>query len=42
VLTPLGLFLRLVGKDLLQLRKHPNDQTWWQPAKNNREFDRMF
>jgi len=42
VVTPLGLLLRLMGKDLLQLKRNPADKTWWQPAKNSREFDRMF
>ena len=40
-LTPLGLLLRLMGKDLLQLKRSPA-KTWWQPARNNRDFDRMF
>jgi hypothetical protein len=40
-LTPLGLLLRLMGKDLLQL-KHSPAKTWWRPARNNRDFDRMF
>jgi hypothetical protein len=40
-LTPLGLLLRLMDKDLLQLRRSPA-KTWWQPARNNRDFDRMF
>lgn len=42
VVTPLGLLLRLLGKDLLGLKKNPSDKTWWRPAKNSREFDRMF
>lgn len=42
VVTPLGLLLRLSGKDLLQLKSNPADKTWWRPAKNSREFDRMF
>jgi hypothetical protein len=42
VVTPMGLLLRLLGKDLLQLKRNPTDKTWWQPAKNSREFDRMF
>lgn len=42
VVTPLGLLLRLAGKDLLQLKPNPTDKTWWRPAKNSREFDRMF
>lgn len=40
--TPLGLVLRLSGKDLLLLKKKPDDQTYWHPVKSNREFDRMF
>jgi len=42
VVTPMGLLLRLMGKDLLQLRRDQTAKTWWHPAKNNREFDRMF
>lgn len=42
LVTPLGLLLRLAGKDLLQLKPDRTAETWWQPAKNNREFDRMF
>jgi len=40
--TPMGWLLRLLGKDLLQLKRNPSDKTWWRPAKNSREFDRMF
>lgn len=42
VVTPMGLLLRLSGKDLLQLKKNPHEKTWWHSARNNREFDRMF
>ena len=42
VVTPLGLFLRLLGNDLLHVKKVPGETTWWRPAKNNRDFDRMF
>ncbi len=42
VVTPLGLLLRLSGKDLLQLKKPGDNRTGWHPAKNNNEFDRMF
>jgi hypothetical protein len=41
VVTPMGLLLRLFGKDLLQIRRS-DDKTWWRPAKNSREFDRMY
>jgi hypothetical protein len=40
--TPLGFLLRLLGKDLLLLKKTPDDKTYWHSAKNSREFDRMF
>ena len=42
IVTPLGLLLRLFGKDLLLIKKNPDRKTYWYPAKNNREFDRMF
>jgi len=42
VVTPMGLLLRLLGKDLLQIKRRGDDKTWWRPAKNSREFDRMF
>jgi len=42
VVTPLGLLLRLLGKDLLQIKSPEQESTWWKPAKNTREFDRMF
>jgi len=42
IVTPMGLLLRLFGKDLLRLKKTPATQTYWHPAKNSREFDRMF
>lgn len=40
--TPMGLLLRLLGKDLLRLRIRPEAKTHWQPARSTREFDRMF
>jgi hypothetical protein len=42
LVTPMGLLLRVMGKDLLHLRRTPEDKTCWHPAKNSREFDRMF
>ncbi|MCC5834190.1 MAG: hypothetical protein JJU20_05605 [Opitutales bacterium] len=42
MVTPMGLLLRLLGKDLLQLKPAPEKSSYWQPAKNNRNFDRMF
>ena len=40
--TPMGLLLRLLGKDLLRLKRTPGEETFWHPAKSSREFDRMF
>ncbi len=40
--TPMGLILRLFGKDLLRLKRTPGEETYWHPAKSSREFDRMF
>ena len=42
IVTPMGLLLRLMGKDLLLLKRTPEKKTYWQKAKNHREFDRMF
>ncbi len=42
VLTPLGLWLRLLGKDLLGLKRRPERATYWEETKTNRHFDRQF
>lgn len=42
LVTPLGLLLRLSGKDLLSLKKSPRAQTYWHEHRSSREFDRMF
>lgn len=42
VVTPLGLVLRLFGKDLLEMKHNSSDKSWWRAAKNSRDFDRMF
>jgi hypothetical protein len=42
LVTPLGLFLRLIGKDLLGLKRAPGQSSYWRATKTNREFDRMF
>jgi len=41
VLTPLGVLLRLSGRDLLMLRKGPV-ATYWSTAKSSTGFDRQF
>ena len=42
LLTPLGLALRLLGKDLLRLRRNPRATTYWTPARAPGPLDRMF
>jgi hypothetical protein len=42
VLTPLGLVLRLLGKDLLRLRRNPGATTYWQPVTGSRDLTKMF
>ena len=42
VVTPMGLLLRLFGKDLLQLKRPAGATTYWRPAKTSNQFDRMF
>ncbi len=42
ILTPFGWLLRLLGKDLLQLKSPRDKQTFWQPARQNDSLDRMF
>ena len=42
ILTPVGLALRLAGKDDLQLRPPRGVATFWQPAKDYGPLDRLF
>ncbi|MBI3415887.1 MAG: hypothetical protein HY043_11345 [Verrucomicrobia bacterium] len=42
VLTPLALLLRVLGKDLLRLKRDPRAQTYWREAKWSDDFDRQF
>jgi hypothetical protein len=42
ILTPVGLALRLAGKDVLQLRPPRGAATFWQPAKDYGPLDRLF
>lgn len=39
VLTPLGLILRLCGKDLLGLRHHRSTKSYWHPARSASKLD---
>ncbi|HNQ88641.1 MAG TPA: hypothetical protein PKM73_08510 [Verrucomicrobiota bacterium] len=42
VVTPLGLLLRLLGKDPLALKRPPSATSYWQPARPESSFDKMF
>jgi hypothetical protein len=42
VVTPMGLLLRLFGKDLLQLKRRSGADSYWRTAKTSNQFDRMF
>ncbi|MEO8428875.1 MAG: SxtJ family membrane protein [Verrucomicrobiota bacterium] len=42
LLTPLGLLLRVLGKDLLSLRPPRNALSYWQKSKLPGRFDRQF
>jgi hypothetical protein len=42
VVTPLGVMLRIAGKDLLRLRRDRRSASYWQPACFTSHFDRQF
>jgi hypothetical protein len=42
LLTPLGLLLRILGKDLLHLRRDPKATSYWEPARKGGGFEKMF
>jgi len=42
IITPLGLVLRLAGKDSLQLKRPHSATTYWQPSKDSSPLDRLF
>ena len=42
IVTPLGWLLRLVGKDLLQLKRPPSAPTYWQKSKDASPLDQQF
>jgi len=41
-LTPVGLLLRLLGKDLLRLKRNATATSYWESAKFSDKFERMF
>ncbi|MGA9876131.1 MAG: hypothetical protein WBQ21_10005 [Solirubrobacteraceae bacterium] len=42
ILTPVGLVLRLSGKDLLQLKKRQVAASYWQKSRDSSPLDRLF
>ncbi len=42
VVTPLGLALRLAGKDLLNLKRKTGVMTYWRPAKPAASLEQQF
>ncbi len=42
VMTPLGLGLRLLRKDLLRLKRNQKAGTYWSPARETGSLDRLF
>lgn len=42
VVTPLGLVMRLAGKDLLRLRRNRAATTYWQAARHDNDLTKMF
>jgi hypothetical protein len=42
VITPLGLILRVLGKDPLRLRRPANVATYWSTVRGKSSLDRLF
>jgi hypothetical protein len=42
VLIPMSLLLRVMGKDLLDLRRDPSKETYWKPARRPGNFEQQF
>ena len=42
ILTPVGLILRLAGKDALQLKPGSKSTSYWQTARDYSPLDRLF
>ena len=40
--TPLGLLLRLMGKDLLDLRRTSKAESFWRPARKRGKLEQQF
>jgi hypothetical protein len=42
VVIPMGWVLRLAGKDILQLKRPSDVDSYWQKTKDSRSLDRLF
>jgi hypothetical protein len=42
IITPLGLVMRMLGKDSLRLRRPPNAATYWSEVRSKSNLDRLF
>jgi hypothetical protein len=42
ILTPIGLVLQWMGKDVLQLKPRRTASTYWQTSKDSSPLDRLF
>ncbi len=42
IITPIGLLMRLIGKDVLNLKLNKNDSYWIKRAKNVNTMKRQF
>jgi hypothetical protein len=42
VITPLGLILKLTGKDILQQQRRPKERTGWMPVNSTKTEDSYY
>jgi hypothetical protein len=42
VVTPLGLALRMMGKDLLEIRQPAKAESFWKPARKRGKLEQQF
>jgi hypothetical protein len=42
LVTPVGILLRWLGKDLLHLRRNAQRTTYWEPARPEGSLERLF
>ena len=42
IITPLGLMMRLFGKDPLRLRRPPGAETYWSEVRRKSSLDQLF